>query len=380
MASPFTLGIEEEFQMVDRNTGQLVSRIESMLEKGEPLLGDHLKSEMLQSFVELSTAPCPNLAALRLDLCQKIATLARLADEENIVLVRAGTHPLAHWLDQCRTRNERYEVLEEDYQDVGRSILIFGLHVHVGIPTREMTIPLMNQLRTWIPHMLALSSNSPFWIGRNSGLRSYRAIVWKRFPRSGIPGVFSSTAEFEGYVANLVARGCIDNGKRIWWDIRPHPFFGTIEFRMCDMPPSAEVSLALAALCQALVAKLAQLYQQNVPVPVLPTYYIEENKWRAARYGLDAEVVDFSNDRTLSMRDSIAETLDFVDDVLDELDIRHEIDHLRSILADPHGTGADRQLAIYRETGSVQAVTRYLMQRSLDDVDVSDRAAHRLGA
>ncbi len=380
MQSRFTLGIEEEFQMVDRNTGQLIPGVYPMLEKGEPLLGEHIKAEMLQSCVELSTEPCPDLETLRLDLYQKTSTLARLAEEENLVLLRAGTHPLAHWRDQPRTSNERYDVLEEEFQDVGRSILIFGLHVHVGVESHEMAVPLMNQLRTWIPHLLALSSNSPFWIGRNSGIKSYRSIVWKRFPRSGVPAVFASSTEFDRYVSDLVESGCIDNGKRIWWDIRPHPFFGTIEFRMFDMPPTMEDSLTLAALCQALVAKLTKLYKRDVRTPVLASPYVEENKWRAVRYGLDAQIVDFAHNRVLSMRESLAEMLDFVDDVLDELDIRREISSLRALLEDPRGTGADRQLAIYRETGSVQAVTRYLMQRSQEGISTAPVAAQELGA
>ena len=371
MAQRFTLGIEEEFQMVDRHTGQLTSRIHPILEKGVPLLGDHIKAEMLQATVEVTTNVCPNIAAARLDLQRLRSTLAELVASEGLALISAGTHPEAHWKDQARTLNERYEELEQEFQDVGRSILIFGLHVHVGIDDHELAIPLMNQLRTWLPHMLAISSNSPFWAGRYSGTKSYRTVVWRRFPRSGVPNVFASTNEFDRYVEDLVQTGCLDNGKKIWWDIRPHPFFPTIEFRAFDMPTSIEDSLALAALCQALVAKLAWMHKRNISSHVLPSRYIEENKWRAIRYGLDAEVIDFVQRRRLSMRESIHELLDFVDDVLDDLNDRREINHLRQLLEDPQGTGADRQIAVYEQTGSVQSVIQFLMEQTVQGLTLN---------
>jgi carboxylate-amine ligase len=371
MAPRFTLGVEEEFQMVDRITGQLTSRIHTVLDKGTPIFGEYIKAEMLQSMVEVITAVCPNIAALRLDLQGKRNLVAQLIEQDRLALVSAGTHPSAHWSEQQRTDHVRYEDLEEEFQDVGRSILICGLHVHVGIGQHELAIPLMNQLRAWLPHLLALSSNSPFWIGRYTGLKSYRAIVWKRFPRSGIPAEFASTSAFDHYVAHLVQNGCIDNAKKIWWDIRPHPFFDTIEFRICDMPATFEDTIAIAALCQALVAKLTWLYERNLMTPTLPAHYIEENKWRAARYGLDANIVDFVQNRNLSMRDAIHQLLDFVDDVLDDLGTRSEMHYLRTLLDDPRGTGADRQIAVFKETGSVQAVTRYLVQQTMQGVHSS---------
>lgn len=376
MTQRFTLGVEEEFQMVDKRTGQLTSHIHPLLDKGGPLLGEQMKAEMLQSTVETVSHVCPNIAALRLDLQHLRTTLARLVDEDGLALISAGTHPMSHWQDQTPTSNDRYSVLEEEYQDVGRSILIFGLHVHVGIDDYSLAIPLLNQLRTWLPHILALSSNSPFWGGRNSGLKSYRAIVWRRFPRSGVPEPFSSTAEFDRYIEHLIANGCIDNGKRIWWDVRPHPFFKTIEFRMADMPATFEDTLALAALSQALVAKLIWLYKHNLTTSVLPTAYIEENKWLAARYGLDADYVDFAQNRRMPMREAIHELLDFVDDVLDDLGSRREINYLRSLLEDPRGTGADRQLAIYHETGSTHAVTDFLMTQTLQGLSLEHIGNH----
>lgn len=364
MPAQFTVGIEEELQLVDRKTGQLVPKIHEIIERGETLLGEQLKPEMLQSTAEIVTGVCPDIASARQELFRLRSTLARLAAEEGVALISAGTHPSALWMNQVRSVSPRYEELEEEFQDVGRSVLIFGLHVHVGVEERELAISLLNQLRTWLPQLLALSSNSPFWLGRYTGLRSYRAIVWKRFPRSGVPEILSSWDDFETYVQTLVKSGCIDNGKRIWWDIRPHAFFHTIEFRVFDMPLTFEDTISLSALCQALVAKLAWLHARGQMTSVLPRNLIEENKWRASRYGLDAEVVDFAQGRHLSMRDSISELLDFVDEVVDDLGTRREMNHLRELLADLRGTGADQQIAVYKETGSLQAVAHFLMQQT----------------
>jgi carboxylate-amine ligase len=265
--------------------------------------------------------------------------------------------------------NARYVSLENELQDIARSILIFGLHVHVGVESQEDAVRMMNQARTWIPHMLALSANSPFWGGRYTGIKSYRQVVWRPFPRSGVPDAFPAWSDFDNYVQTLMNTGCIDNGKKIWWDIRPHPFFSTIEFRICDMPSSLEDTLALAALCQALVAKLSWCHQHGLQAEVLPRTLIEENKWRAMRYGLDAEVLDFPRNRHMPMRESIGELLDFVDDVLDDLGTRREINYLRILLDSPLGTGADRQIEVYHQTGSAMAVTQYLMQKMLQGLE-----------
>lgn len=365
MSSQFTLGIEEEFQMVDRQTGQLCPHILTILEKGASSLGEQIKPEMLQSAVEIVTGICPDIASARLELRQLRQTLIGLLEKEGVGLISAGTHPEALWQEQESMPNPRYTELEEELQDIARSILIFGLHVHVGVKSQETAIELMNQTRSWLPHFLALSSNSPFWAGRFTRIKSYRSVVWKPFPRSGIPDAFASWQDFDYYVQTLIRSGCIDNGKKIWWDIRPHPFFSTIEFRIFDMPATFNDSIALAALCQALVAKLTWLHHHGSASPVLPRSLIEENKWKAMRYGLDSEIIDFVHDRRLTMRESLHELLDFVDDVLDDLGSRPEIDYLRRLLDDPSGTGADRQIEVYQRTGDVHAVTQFLMEQAL---------------
>jgi carboxylate-amine ligase len=376
MSPHFTVGIEEELQLVDCLTGQLVSKIHPIVEKGQAVFGEQLKPEMLQSTAELITGVCPDIRTARAELLKLRRQLARLAGQEGVALVSAGTHPSSLWMHQLRSESPRYEELEEEFQDVGRSILIFGLHVHIGVEDRELSVSLLNQIRTWLPHLLALSSNSPFWLARYTGLRSYRAIVWKRFLRSGVPDPLLSWGDFEHYVETLVKAGCIDNGKKVWWDIRPHAFYSTIEFRICDMPATFEDTIALSALCQALVARLAWLHRHGLMTPVLPRRLIEENKWRAARYGLDAEVIDFVRQRRLSMRESIHELLDFVDEVVDGLGTRREMNHLRSLLSDPRGTGADRQIAVYKETGSLPAVAHFLIRQTREGVEDNSASQH----
>jgi glutamate---cysteine ligase / carboxylate-amine ligase len=370
MSSRFSLGIEEEFQLVKRQTGELYSGINSILEKGTPYFEEKIKPEMLQSTVELISDVLPDIATARKDLYTQRALLARLVDQEGLALVSAGTHPTAYWRNQERTEKDRYAELEEEFQDVGRSILIFGLHVHVGVEDKELAVMLMNQLRMWFPHLLAISSNSPFWNGHNTGLKSYRSVVWKRFPRSGLPEIMSSRADFDRYVQALVDMGCIDNAKKIWWDMRPHPFFDTVEFRVCDMPGTIEDTLAIAALSQALVAKLVWLHEHNMLVHALPRDYIEENKWRAMRYGLDAEVIDFVHRRRLSMRDAISELLDFVEDVVDDLGSRREMNYLHALLNSADGTGADRQIAAYQKHKDVSEVLALLIEQTMQGVEL----------
>lgn len=377
MSGRFTLGIEEEFQLVDRQTLQLCSSVQSIMEKGTPLFAENIKPELTQSTIELISDICLDIATARRDLSTRRVLLTRLVNDEGLALVSAGTHPISSWRDQDTTEKERYEELEEEYQDIIRSNIIFGLHVHVGVDGKDLAVKLMNQVRTWLPQILAISTNAPFWRGHNTGIKSYRSALWKRIPRSGMPGILASWKEFDEYVQTLVEMGCIDNGKKIWWDIRPHPFFDTVEFRICDMPATIEDTLAIAALCQALIAKLTWCHEQNIEVPVLTRDYLEENKWRAMRYGLDAEVIDFVQHRRLKMRDAITETLDYVDDVIDDLGSRHEMNYLRALMNSPNGTGADRQIAIFEKTHDLRNVVELLMEQTmqgitLDAADLSD--------
>src|SRR5687768_11385435 len=277
MQKLFTLGVEEEFQIVDPSTRDLRPHVEQMLSSGDPVLIENIKREMIQSMVETVTPICENVEQARYEVARLRAGVAELAGNSGLAIVASGAHPFSHWQSQIITENERYKVLEQDLQDVVRSILIFGLHVHVGIPDRDLLIDIMNEARYFLPHMLALSANSPFWQGRVTGLKSYRTIVWQQFPRTGIPSTFNSWADFEGFVNLLIKTNCIDNGKKIWWDLRPHPYFSTLEFRICDMPTNIDDAMLLVSLFQAIVAKLYKLRKENMGFRLYDRALIMEN-------------------------------------------------------------------------------------------------------
>ncbi|MBV9280055.1 MAG: carboxylate-amine ligase [Chloroflexi bacterium] len=363
MYGQYTLGVEEEFQIVDPVTGDLRARVCELLAAGQEQLGEQLKPEMLQSVVETVTHPCADVAALREEVVRLRRTLAGLLRGSSLALVAAGTHPFSRWHDQPIMEAAHYKMLEENLQDVVRSILIFGLHVHVFVPNRNHLIDLMNEARYFLPHILALSTNSPFWMGRNTGLKSYRTIVWKQFPRTGIPDAYSSWSAFDEHIDFLARVHALDETRRVWWDLRPHPKYGTLEFRICDVPATADETIAIAALFQAIVAKLHKLRLQNLGFRTYDRNLIEENKWRAARYGLDGRLIDLGKGIEVPMRDLARELLDFVDDVVDELGCRSELATVERILQE--GTGADRQLAVYRENGGdPQAVAQWLIQET----------------
>ncbi len=246
--------------------------------------------------------------------------------------------------------------------------------MHVAVPDRSTMIDLMNEARYFLPHLLALSTSSPFWMGRDTGLKSFRTTVFRRFPRTGIPDHYRSWSEYEEYVDTLVELGCIDNGKKIWWDLRPHPTFGTLEFRICDVPTAPRESIAIAALAQAIIGKLYRLRARNLGFRLYHRALIEENKWRASRWGLDGKLIDFGKRREVAMRDLALELLEFVDDVLDDLGSRREVDYVRTILMD--GTSADRQLRVHRESGDLRAVVQSIVEETRDSVEQSARTYH----
>lgn len=364
MPRQFTIGVEEEFQIVDPSTRDLKAHVEQMLASGDEALIENIKREMIQSMVETVTPVCENVAQAREEVKKLRAGLGNLATNSGLAIVAAGAHPFSHWQSQLITEHDRYKVLEEDMQDVVRSILIFGLHVHVGIPDRDLLIEIMNEARYFLPHLLALSTNSPFWQGRVTGLKSYRTIVWQQFPRTGIPSTFNSWSEFESFVNLLIKTNCIDNGKKIWWDLRPHPYFSTLEFRVCDMPTSLDDTIMLVALFQAIVAKLYKLRQNNMGFRLYDRALVMENKWRAARYGIDGMLVDFGKQSEVPMRQLALELLEFVDDVVDGLGSREALAHVYKVLE--RGTGADRQMDIYRQTGDLNTVVDYLITETVN--------------
>ena len=254
-------------------------------------------------------------------------------------------------------------------QDIVRELLIFGLHVHVGIPDAELRIEIMNEARYFLPHLLALSTSSPFWLTRVTGLKSYRSVIWSRFPRTGIPPEFSSADELSNYVELLVKTGSIDDGKKIWWDLRPHAFYPTLEFRICDAATRVEETVCLAALIQAICAKLVKLRRANLGFRKYQPGLINENKWRAIRHGLDGKLIDFGKQAEVPMRDLAVELLDFIDDVVDELGSRQAVSYVNVLLKE--GTSADRQLKVFEETGHLHAVVDHVAAETIAGVPVS---------
>jgi carboxylate-amine ligase len=359
---PFTLGVEEEFQIVDPQTGELRSHVSELLASSVPVLGDHIKRELHQSIVEVGTKICADVGELRDEIFRTRRELSNAAERVGLAVAAAGTHPFSRWQDQILSPGVRYDSIVEELQQLARSLLIFGLHVHVGVPDRSLMIDLMNEVRYFLPHLLALSTSSPFWMGRDTGLKSYRTTVFRRFPRTGVPDHFESWSEYENYIQLLVDLHSIDDAKKIWWDVRPHPQFGTLEFRVCDVPTKPEAAVMLGALVQAIVVKLYRLRVRNQGFRTYRRALIEENKWRAARYGIDGKLIDFGRRAEVPMRDLAIELLEFIDDVVDDLGSRRDIDYIHTVLRE--GTSADRQLAVFRETNDLQAVVRHLIQET----------------
>ena len=358
----FTLGVEEEFQIIDPETRDLRAHIEQILSEGKMTLRESVKPEMHQSVVELGTAICTDIHDARRQVVELRKQLFGLARRKGLVIGSAGTHPFANWADQKITEGDRYKLIIEDMQQIARANLIFGLHVHVGIPDRGEAIEIMNMARYFLPHIFALSTNSPFWIGSNTGFKSYRIKLFERFPRTGIPDLFGSLSEYEDYLKLLVKTGCIDNAKKIWWDIRVHPFFDTLEFRICDAQMRVDETLALTALCQALVAKLYKMMKGNTTFRNYRSRLINENRWRASRYGIDGKLIDFGKQAEVPTRALIGELLEFVDEVVDDLGSRKDINYINHILK--VGTGADRQIEVFKRTGDIKKVVDYIVDET----------------
>jgi len=364
MKPTFTIGVEEEYQTIDPETRDLRSHIHSeIIAKGKKLMEERAKAEMHQSVVEVGTSVCRDVKTAKEDVKKLRRDMIALAKENGLLLAAGATHPFSDWRTQEIYPDERYLTLVEDLQLVARTNLIFGLHVHIGVEDRETAILLMNSARYFLPHLLALSANSPFWLGMKTGLKSYRCKVFDKFPRTNIPDEYSSWAEYDNYVNLLIKTNCIDNAKKVWWDIRPHPFFNTLEFRVCDIPMRVDETLAIVALIQATVAKLYKLLAQNQTFRVYNRALIMENKWRASRYGLDGKLIDFGKQTEVPERDLIHEYLEFVDDVVDDLGSREEISYIQTIL--DTGTGADRQLRVFeKENGDLKKVVDFMVEET----------------
>ena len=349
-----TIGIEEEYQIIDPATRELRSYVQRFLEQGQTVLPDQIRPEFLQSQVEAGTRICHDIREARHELVRMRRSIWELAEREGLWVAAAGTHPFSSWARQEVSPFGRYPELARFLQDVGRRLLIFGMHIHVGIEDRELLIEVMNQLRYFLPHLLALSTSSPFWHGRDTGLKSYRSVVFESLPRTGIPQQFDSYADYRSYVDTLLATGSIAEPTHIWWDVRPSEKFPTLEVRIPDMCTRVEETLCLAALVQAIVAKLVRLRQANQTWRLYRKHLLDENKWRAVRYGIRGKLIDFGKVAEVPLPTLVEELLAWVDDVVDDLGSRAEVEYAPNILR--QGTSADRQLAVYRRTGDFRAV------------------------
>jgi len=363
MAHRFTIGVEEEFQIIDPETLELRSHVVQLLSSAAARgVGDLVKQEMHQSIVETGTKICENVSELRLEMHRTRSELVLAAESTGLRVAAAGTHPFSSWIDQVISPGERYQNIVEEMGQLARSLLIFGMHIHIAMPDKQTTIDMMNMVRYFLPHLLALSTSSPFWMGRNTGLKSFRTTVFRRFPRTGIPEVFESWSEYENFINLLVKLNCIDTGKKIWWDVRPHPTYGTLEFRMFDTATRVEEAVAIAALTQAIVVKLHRLYTRNQSWRIYRRALIEENKWRAARYGIEGKLIDFGREAEVPMRELMLELMEFIDDVVDDLGSRSAVEYIHTILNE--GTSAERQLRVYQLTGDLKDVVRHLVMET----------------
>ncbi|MFZ9262160.1 MAG: carboxylate-amine ligase [Chitinophagaceae bacterium] len=354
----FTIGIEEEYMVIDPTSKELISHEQQIVTEGQKIFKDKVKAEMHQAVVEVGTDICSNIENARKDITHLRKTIKDIATLKGFSVGAAGTHPFSTWRKQLITDHERYKEIVNEMQDAARSNLIFGLHVHVGMPSKEMAIHIANAARYFLPHVFALSTNSPFWERRNTGFKSYRTKVFDKFPRTGIPDYFDSYSAYENYVNLLIKTNCIDNAKKIWWDLRVHPFYGTVEFRVCDVPLTVDESVAFAALFQCICAKLFKLRLSNLTFMIYPRALVNENKWRASRYGIDDKLIDFGIEKEVPTKDLIMELLDFVDDVVDELGCRTELKTIEKIIQ--KGTGADRQLEAYKVKQDHESVAAFI--------------------
>ena len=362
-----TIGVEEEYQIIDPETRELRAYITEILEADHVVLRQ-VKPELHQSIVEVGTTVCTTPDEVRTQLVQLRGGVMELASRKGLKIAAAGTHPFSHWQDQAITQMERYANTRESMAQLAEQLLIFGTHVHIGIEDKDFLIDAANVARYVLPHIMCLSTSSPFWIGRNTGLKSYRSAVFRAFPRTGVPRSLSSWSEYQEYLDTLIATGCITDGSKIWWDLRPHHLFPTLEFRICDVCTRVDEAVCIAAILQTLVFKLWKMRRDNITFRVYSSDLIDENKWRAVRYGLDGKLIDFGKQREAPARELIAEFIEwFLGDVMDELGTRKDVEYAFKIMEG--GSSADRQLKVFSESGgSLHAVVDHLIRETEEGV------------
>jgi carboxylate-amine ligase len=345
----FTLGVEEEYLLVDLETRDLVSDPSpTLMQECVRLCGDQVSPELMRSQIEIGTRVCQDVKSVEQDIKRLRRTISEVANDHGYAPVAVSTHPFARWLAQKQTDRDRYIDLTRELQAAARRLLICGMHVHVGIEDQELRIDLMNQLSYFLPHLLALSCSSPFWEGENTGLKSYRLTVFDALPRTGLPEQFASFAEYERHVDILIEAGLIEDASRIWWDLRPSVRFPTLETRIMDVCTSVEDALSLVALTVCLLRMLYRLRRDNQRWRVYASMLINENRWRAMRYSYDEGMVDFAKGEVVPFANLLEELIGFLVEDAEALNCVEEIQRLPRIL--DRGTSAHRQIRIFDQS------------------------------
>ena len=348
MAAPdFTIGIEEEYLLVDRETLALATAPGDLVEHCKAEMEGQVSPEFLQCQIEVGTRVCAGVGEARDDLRRLRACVSRNAARFGLIPIAVSCHPFADWKDQHHTDKDRYNDLRRDLGGVARRMLICGMHVHVGIPSEDMRIDLVNQLSYFLPHLLAMSASSPFWQGEDTGLASYRLTVFDNLPRTGLPPKFDSWGAYQRSVGALVSMKLIEDSSKIWWDLRPSARFPTIEARICDVSPRVETTLTLAAIIQSLTRFLWRLKSQNRRWRMYDNFLLEENRWHAMRYGISNGLIDLGQRKLVPFADLMEELIELVREDAEALGCLAEVEAAREIVA--NGTSADRQRAIYQD-------------------------------
>jgi carboxylate-amine ligase len=363
----FTIGIEEEYLVVDRETRDLIkSPPDAIWKELENVLGSQVTPEFLKAQIEVGTRVCSTVAEAREDLTRMRLGLSEVVNEYGAAIIASSTHPFANWLEQETTDDPRYMSLASDYQQVARQLVICGMHVHVGIGDPHLRIDLMNQVRYMLPHMLALSTSSPFWAGQPTGLLAYRLVIFQNLPRTGVPEEFASWGEYERTVEILVNAGLIEDATKLWWDIRPSSRYPTLEMRVSDICTRLEDAMTVAALYQCLLGFLYRLRRDNQRWRTYSPMMIEENLWRAQRYGVDGSLVDFGRGELVEYSDLIEEFIELLAQDATEFGVREELRHARTIVNE--GTSAHRQLATYETSKADGADDREALNQVVDEL------------
>ncbi len=360
-----TVGVEEEYLLVDRASRDLAADPPAaMLAECEELLDDQVRPELMRAQIEVGTRPCNNVREARADLARLRAIVAEVADRHGLAPIAASTHPFARWEQQHTVEKERYQVLTRDLQAVARRLLTCGMHVHVGVSDDDLRIDLMNQMTYFLPHLLALSTSSPFWGGDATGLKSYRLAVFDALPRTGLPDAYDSYGEYQRMVGQLVGAGLIEDATTLWWDLRPSARYPTLEMRVADVCTRLDDAATVTALTQCLISMLYRLRKANQRWRIYPRMLVNENRWRAQRYGVEGDLVDFGKGALVPYADLVEELIELVREDAEALDCVAEVEHARAIVAD--GTSAERQLRAHAEARAAGADEREALRAVVD--------------